>query len=157
MKKEIKPYIHKVQFYETDGMQIVHHANYIRWMEEARSDYLEQADIPYAMLQDRGIQFPVLEVSCKYRQAVPFGVSVKIYPKLEWFDGLRYMVSYRIMSEDDSILHVEGSSMHCFLDKNLRPMRVSKQAPDIFETFCEYAEELRGTARRAMEKKEAGE
>ena len=29
------PYRHKVQYYETDGMRVVHHSNYIRFMEEA--------------------------------------------------------------------------------------------------------------------------
>ena len=29
-------YQHRIQYYETDGMRIVHHSNYIRWMEEAR-------------------------------------------------------------------------------------------------------------------------
>ena len=38
----IKPYVHKVQYYETDKMQITHHSNYLRFMEEARIDYLEQ-------------------------------------------------------------------------------------------------------------------
>ena len=32
----MKPYRHLVQYYETDMMGIAHHANYIRWMEEAR-------------------------------------------------------------------------------------------------------------------------
>ena len=35
-------YRHTVQYYETDRMGIVHHSNYIRWMEEARVDYLAQ-------------------------------------------------------------------------------------------------------------------
>ncbi len=30
----------RVPFYETDGMKVVHHANYLRWMEEARIEYL---------------------------------------------------------------------------------------------------------------------
>ena len=36
------PYRHKVQYYETDRMGVTHHSNYIRWMEEARVDLLEQ-------------------------------------------------------------------------------------------------------------------
>ena len=35
-------YRHTVQYYETDRMGIVHHSNYIRWMEEARVDDLAQ-------------------------------------------------------------------------------------------------------------------
>ena len=38
----MKAYQHKVQYYETDKMGITHHSNYIRWMEEARIDFLEQ-------------------------------------------------------------------------------------------------------------------
>ena len=35
-KLKIKPYEHHVKYYETDQMGIVHHSNYIRFMEEAR-------------------------------------------------------------------------------------------------------------------------
>ena len=34
---------HRVNFYDTDAMAVVHHANYIRWFEEARVDLIEQA------------------------------------------------------------------------------------------------------------------
>ena len=46
------PYDHKVQYYETDGMGIVHHSNYIRWFEEARVDLLEQLGFGYRDLID---------------------------------------------------------------------------------------------------------
>ena len=42
-------YLHRVQYYETDGMRIVHHANYIHWMEEARIAYMEEAGYGYAL------------------------------------------------------------------------------------------------------------
>ena len=35
-ENHIKPYLHHAKYYETDQMGIVHHSNYIRWMEEAR-------------------------------------------------------------------------------------------------------------------------
>lgn len=34
---------HKIQYYETDQMQIAHHSNYIRWFEEARTAAMEEA------------------------------------------------------------------------------------------------------------------
>ena len=40
-------YVHQAQYYETDQMGIIHHSNYIRWMEEARTDVLEQIGLPY--------------------------------------------------------------------------------------------------------------
>lgn len=48
-------YIHKVQNYETDQMGIVHHSNYIRWFEEARSDVLEKAGMGYDVMEAEGV------------------------------------------------------------------------------------------------------
>ena len=43
----MEPYVHVVQYYETDKMGITHHSNYIRWMEEARIDFLRQIGWDY--------------------------------------------------------------------------------------------------------------
>ena len=47
---EIKPYLRRPQFYETDGMSIIWHGNYVRWMEEARTDFMDQLGFPYAKI-----------------------------------------------------------------------------------------------------------
>ena len=44
---KIKPYDRSVYYYETDRMQIVHHSNYIRWIEEARLDWMKQIGWDY--------------------------------------------------------------------------------------------------------------
>ena len=41
-KNKIQPYIHHAKYYETDQMGIIHHSNYIRWMEDARMDAMNQ-------------------------------------------------------------------------------------------------------------------
>ena len=40
-------YTHQAQYYETDQMGIIHHSNYIRWMEEARIAYMDEMGFPY--------------------------------------------------------------------------------------------------------------
>ena len=41
----IEPYFRRVFYYETDRMGFVHHSNYIRWLEEARMDYMRKLGI----------------------------------------------------------------------------------------------------------------
>lgn len=65
---EERRYCHKVQYYETDQMKVVHHSNYIRWFEEARTDYMSQVGVPYAEVERAGIIIPVVDVSCKYKK-----------------------------------------------------------------------------------------
>ena len=45
-EEKIMNYIHQAQYYETDQMGIIHHSNYIRWMEEARIAYMDELGFP---------------------------------------------------------------------------------------------------------------
>ena len=51
----MKPYTHKVNYYETDKMGITHHSNYVRFMEEARVDFLDQIGWSFIDLENKGI------------------------------------------------------------------------------------------------------
>lgn len=83
-------YMHTVQYYETDAMRIVHHSNYIRWMEEVRLDYLDKLGLAYGGMEEEGVIIPVLSASCEYRAATRYGETVKIIAEMEKFDGLRF-------------------------------------------------------------------
>ena len=52
--KIIEKYRHVVNYYETDRMGITHHSNYIRWMEEARIDFLNQLGWGYEKFEAEG-------------------------------------------------------------------------------------------------------
>ena len=60
--KDLKVYTHNAKYYETDQMGIIHHSNYIRWMEEARIDMMEQIGMSYADMEKAGIISPVLSI-----------------------------------------------------------------------------------------------
>ena len=55
-------YIHKVHYYETDKMGITHHSNYIRFMEEARMNYLAESGFTMTRLEAEGISSPVVSL-----------------------------------------------------------------------------------------------
>ena len=54
----MEPFIRTAQYYETDRMGVIHHANYIHWMEEARISFLDQLGFPYAVMEEKGILSP---------------------------------------------------------------------------------------------------
>ena len=85
MKSEITPYIHRAQYYETDRMGIIHHSNYIRWMEEARNDFLSKIGYSYSRMESEGITSPVVSVSCEYRSPVRFDDAVEIKTSLSGY------------------------------------------------------------------------
>ena len=75
---ELKIYEHKAQYYETDQMGIIHHANYLHWFEEARIDMMEQMGMGYDIMEKQGIISPVLSVHCDYKSMARFGETVQV-------------------------------------------------------------------------------
>lgn len=137
---KLQPYTRTAYYYETDQMGIIHHSNYIRWMEEARIDLLNQIGLNYRSLEDANLLIPVLSVSCDYKTLVRFDDTIIIDTKLEQFNGLRFTLSYRIYSPSRNILHAVGTSVHCFLDQQFKPVRLKKDYPHIYQTLSDLSQ-----------------
>ena len=90
----MKNYIHKVKYYETDKMGITHHSNYIRWMEEARIDFLDQIGCSYFKLEEQGIISPVIGIECNYKNSTTFDDEVEIEVKVKEFKGVKLIFEY---------------------------------------------------------------
>ena len=127
----METYIHKVQYYETDKMGITHHSNYIRWMEEARVDFLDRVGYGYAELERKGIVSPVIGVECQYKHPTTFGDEVKIAVGVEEFKGIRLIICYQMTNAATGELILTGKTMHCFTDPNGKPLALKKQDPEM--------------------------
>ena len=127
----------EINYYETDKMQVVHHSNYIRYLEECRMDFMRQIGFDYAKMEQSGIMVPVLSVSCNYKNPARFVESICIVPNVERMHGVKYEMSYRIYSEDFSVLHNEAASSHCFVDLDFKPIRLKKEYPELYNRMTE--------------------
>lgn len=137
---EIRSYEHKVQYYETDQMGIVHHSNYIRWMEEARVDLMEQLGIGMDKMEANGFIIPVLSVGCEYKSMTRFGETAVIDLKVESYNGIKLLLAYEIKDLAAGKLRAVGSSSHCFLTKEHKPVSLKKFYPELHQKFEEYAQ-----------------
>lgn len=138
----MEAYIHTVQYYETDKMGITHHSNYMRWMEEARVDFLKKIGWDYKMLEEEGIFSPVIEISCKYKSSTTFTDEIKINISVKEFKGVKLILYYEMINEQ-GISVCEGSSIHCFIDINGRPINLAKKFRGFYEALRELAEEYK--------------
>ena len=123
--------IHRVQYYETDAMGIVHHSNYIRWFETARTEFLRNEGIPYSQLEDMKLMAPVTGVECNYKYAAKYDDEVVVNTKLIEFNGIRFKCQYEVYCKDKLI--VTGSSLHVFTNEQLRPINIRKAHIEIYE------------------------
>ena len=137
MDMKITPYSRNVFYYETDKMNVVHHSNYIRWMEESRVDFLKKAGIPYDGIENMGLMIPVLGVNCKYRHSFTYGDDFVVFPKISEYNGFKMKISYNICNKDTKVLCVSAESSHCFTDNTMKPVRINKSYPELHEAFIQ--------------------
>ncbi len=137
----MRPYIHKVQYYETDKMGITHHSNYIRWAEEARIDYMEQMDIAYDMLEKMGVSVPVIGVAFDYRKSTTFNDIVRIEPRISEYNGIRVNLTYTMIDDRTGDTVAEGKTRHCFMNGKGSPLSLKKNFTELDDIISKYSPE----------------
>ena len=135
-------YTHRIKYYETDKMGLTHHSNYIRFMEEARVELLRSWGLDWAALEKEGILSAVTAISGSYKNSSVFDDLLRIRVFLEEYTGIRMTFRYEMTKEDGRIVF-EGTSEHCFLNSEGRPLRLKKERPDLNELLLEKTENER--------------
>ena len=124
-----------INYYETDKMGVVHHSNYIRFLEEARCKWLDSADMPFGALEENGITIPVLGVNCEYKYHVTFDDTIIIKLFIKEYTGVRMTVGYEVKDKKIGKLVLLGETKHCFTNKELRPINLKKYNPQFSSKF----------------------
>ena len=130
-------YIHKTQYYESDQMGVIHHSNYIRWFEEARTAFMDDRGYTYARLEHEGIISPVITVECEYRKMMHYGDTARIELELEKFNGIKMTVSYKVYLDSTGELCSVGKSSHCFLNSDHKPVSMKKVNREFYEKMTD--------------------
>lgn len=132
-------YQHTVQYYETDQMGVVHHSNYVRWLEELRHDMLIRRGMPYDALEARGIIIPVLSVHLEYKRPARFGETVTVEGFVSEFTGVKFRLEYALYGDKGLLLTAQ--TCHGFIDEDFRPLRIKRSHPDVYELFTRMVAE----------------
>lgn len=128
-------YQRRINYYETDGMQVVHHSNYIRFLEEARIYYMDKMGLPYSKLESEGIMIPVLGVNCTYKHPAKFDDIIEINVKIKEYTGVKISMQYEITNKQTGQLVLTGETKHCFTNADLKPVSLKKVNLKMHEIF----------------------
>ncbi len=107
-------YKRKTYYHETDQMKVIHHANYLKYLEEARIYYLDNIGVSYKMLEDIGIVSPVLEIECRYKKSILFDEIININIIMTVVTPVKFEFEYEIINSNNEICFT-GHSKHCLL------------------------------------------
>jgi len=88
----------RVYYEDTDMAGIVYYANYLKFIERARSTIVRQAGIDQARLKDDfGVVFAVYKIEATYRQPAKFDDELTIATKLQQLSGARLLFEQDVL------------------------------------------------------------
>jgi len=122
----------RVRYAETDKMGVVYHSNYFVWFEIGRTDWLRETGWTYRDMEAEGIQLPVIEARCEYRQGARYDDDVEIRTRGKALSPVRVQFDYQAIRRADSALLATGHTVHATIDREGRPIRMPGRVKDLF-------------------------
>ena len=127
-----------IHYYETDKMGVVHHSNYIRFLEEARCAWLQQIGMPFSMLEEQGVTVPVLAVNCEYKHHVTFEDTICMRVYIASYTGVRMTVGYDVTDKKTGKTVLLAETKHCFTNMELKPVNLKKYKPEFSQKLEQF-------------------
>jgi len=118
---------------DTDAMGIVYHANYIRWFEKGRTEWLREVGYPYERMDKEGIWLPVSKVTCIYKNPAHYDDLLVIRTWLKELKAATAIMAYEIIKKESGEICVTGETVHPITDPELRPLRFKKVNPELYQ------------------------
>jgi tol-pal system-associated acyl-CoA thioesterase len=124
------PHIIKIKIYyeDTDAGGVVYYANYLRFMERARTEFLAEKGINIAELHNQGLFFVVIHVDISYKRPVRLGETVDVSTEVVEVKSASMTMRNRVCK--DNIVMVDALITFARIDRSGRPRRL----PDSFKS-----------------------
>ena len=118
-----------VRYAETDAQGVVHHANYLVWFEEGRSDHLRQRGLCYSEIERSGFFVVVAEAGVQYKAPAFYEDRVTIETTLLRARGKILEFTYRAVNQAGTTL-AAGRTLHVALGPDRRPVSLPAEIID---------------------------
>lgn len=115
----------RVYYEDTDFSGNVYHANYLKYCERARSDYLRVKGIDQNAMFARGDAFVVRRMKCEFLRPAKFEDVLDVETRLVEMSGARFELSQAVMRGEETLF--SASLTVAIVDKTGRPKRISAE------------------------------
>lgn len=123
----------RVEYHHTDQMGIVHHSNYIKFFEVARTEWLRAMGVTYAEMECRGVMMPIVDVAVKYRNPAVYDELITVTAFVDALPMARMTFRYEVHGEDGREI-ASGSTILGFIDSQTRrPVRAPQWLLDVIK------------------------
>ncbi len=109
----------RVRYAETDRMGLLHHANYLVYFEQARTELLRSFGLSYRDFEDRGYLLVITKAEVRYRRPARYDDLLTIRTTVAKTTAVRIDHVYEV--KHDGVLIAEGATTLACVDREGRP------------------------------------
>ena len=123
----------KIYVEDTDFQGVVYHANYIKFFERARSEFLSTNNISQDILRKNNLAFVIKSINIKYLAAAELGDEIEVNSIVQKKSDARMIFNQKILNSKTGIEYVDGDVEVCFI--NLLTKKPQKFPDDLLLIF----------------------
>ena len=113
-------------------MGVVYYANYLVWFEVGRTDWLRDTGWTYKTMEQEGIQLPVIEAHCEYRQSARYDDELEVRTRAHLVSPIRIQFDYDVIRRADGETIAGGHTVHATIGPSGRPGRLPNRIKELF-------------------------
>ena len=120
----------KIYYEDTDCGGVVYYANYLRYMERARTEYLADRGISVKALMDEGTLFLVSRAELDYRSSARYGDTIRIGTRISETTGATLLFEHTMTEKASGKVLTECRARLVCADAAGKPKRMPKEMAD---------------------------
>lgn len=117
MREPIHRHVSRVLYGDTDSGGVVYYANYLRYFEAARTEFMREYVASYMELEKLGFILPVVDCHIRYKASARYDDLLVTESCLLDVKKVSCRFNYRILREKDNKLLVNGYTTHAAINK----------------------------------------
>jgi acyl-CoA thioester hydrolase len=119
----------RIYYHHTDCGGVVYYANYLSFLEEARTEYLEERGLFIPELAQKGILFVVARQEIDYKLPARYGDTLSIGTRLINVSGVKMEFECEIKNQRQQLVSKAKTLMVC-IDKDFKPQPLPEEIKD---------------------------
>lgn len=117
----------RIYYEDTDCGGVVYYANYLRYLERARTEFFEVNGIGLRELMQRGIYFAVAEANVRYRSPGRYGDTLIVETNLDKAGPASIYFGHKVLREDTGMTIAEANVKLCCVNSEMRPLKLPSE------------------------------
>jgi acyl-CoA thioester hydrolase len=116
----------RIYYHHTDCGGVVYYANYLNFLEEARTEYFDLKGASIKQLADSGVMFVVARQEVDYKLPAVYGDALDVATQVGAITGVRIEFLHEIYNQNKKLI-VKAKTVLVCVDSNLRPQAIPQQ------------------------------